>query len=55
MTYADVGNAVEAARAGLANLGVQKGDMVAMISRNRLEWMQTAYGGYGLGAVNVPM
>jgi long-chain acyl-CoA synthetase len=50
-----VGAAVDEARAGLAELGVRKGDMVAVISRNRLEWVQTAYGGYGLGAVNVPM
>ena len=28
--------------------------MVAVISRNRLEWVLAAYGGYGLG-VNVPM
>lgn len=36
-------------------LGVKRGDTVAIISRNRIEWVLTAYGGYGLGAINVPM
>lgn len=43
-------------RAGLHSLcGIGKGDHVAIISRNRYEWVLTAYAGYGLGAVNVPM
>ena len=55
LTYEQVGQQVEAFRGALATLGVAKGDMVAVISRNRLEWVLAAYGGYGLGAVNVPM
>ena len=55
LTYAEVGQKIEAFRGALAALGVGKGDKVAIISRNRLEWVVTAYAGYGLGAVNVPM
>ena len=54
-TYADVGRQVTAFRGSLARMGVGKGDKVAIISRNRFEWVLTAYAGYGLGAVNVPM
>jgi long-chain acyl-CoA synthetase len=54
-TFAEVAEQVGHFRAALKGLGVQKGDKVAIISRNSLEWVLTAYGGYGLGAVNVPM
>lgn len=36
-------------------MGVRKGDTVAIISRNRLEWILAAYASYGLGAIIVPM
>lgn len=39
----------------LVCLGVQRGDRVAIISRNRYEWVLTAYAGYGIEAINVPM
>jgi long-chain acyl-CoA synthetase len=55
LTYAQVGDQVDHARGALAKLGVKKGDTVAIISRNRLEWILTAYGSAGLGAVYVPM
>jgi long-chain acyl-CoA synthetase len=55
MTYSELGEQVDQFRGALAKLGVKKGDMIAVISRNRLEWVLTAYGGHGLGAVNVPM
>lgn len=55
MSYADFGRHVDALRSGLANLGVVKGDRVAIISRNRIEWAAGCYASAGLGAAWVPM
>ncbi|MEA2023787.1 MAG: long-chain fatty acid--CoA ligase [Actinomycetota bacterium] len=55
MSYHDFGEQVDFARAGLAGLGVEKGDRVAVISDNRIEWAVGAYATYGLGAAWVPM
>jgi len=55
MTHAEFGDAVDQARSGLADLGVVKGDRVAIISDNRKEWAISAYAAYGLGAAVVPM
>lgn len=41
--------------AGLASLGVRKGDRVALISNNRLEWALTDYAVLSLGAALVPI
>ncbi len=41
--------------AGLANLGVKRGDKVALLSENRYEWTFTDYAILSLGAVNVPI
>lgn len=54
-TYAEVGALVDQARGGLAGLGVAKGDRVAVISNNRIEWFVAAYGTYGLAAEYIPM
>ncbi|MFI5306695.1 MAG: AMP-dependent synthetase/ligase [Polyangiales bacterium] len=54
-SYAEFGASVAAARSGLAGLGVQAGDRVAVISNNRIEWATCAYATYTLGAVYVPM
>ncbi len=54
-TYAELGRRVDDLRGGLAKLGVGKGDAVAIISSNRVEWAVAAYATYGLGAVFVPM
>ena len=54
-TYAEFGTAVDQARGGLASLGVSKGDRVAIISDNRVEWAVGAYGAFTLGTVWVPM
>ena len=40
---------------GLAALGVKKGDRVALISDNRLEWLYTDMGALGVGACLVPI
>lgn len=55
MTYAEFGTEVAAARAGLASLGVERGDRVSVISDNRVEWAVAAYGTYSLAAAYVPM
>ena len=54
-TYGEFGREVDALRAGLASLGVQAGDRVAIVSDNRVEWAALAYATYGLGAAFVPM
>jgi long-chain acyl-CoA synthetase len=55
MTYKDFGDEVEAARAGLASLGVKKGDRIAVIADNTPPWAVMAFASYGLGAIYVPM
>lgn len=55
MTYAEVGKLVDRFRGGLASLGIKRGDRVAIISNNRVEWAVAAYACYGLGAALVPM
>jgi long-chain acyl-CoA synthetase len=54
-SYAEFGNMVGDLRAGLAALGVTRGDRVAVISNNSVEWAAIAYATYGLGAALVPM
>ena len=41
--------------AALVRLGVQRGDRVAILSENRLEWALTDYAVLGLGASDVPI
>lgn len=55
ITYAEVGRRVDNLRAGLAGLGVGKGDTVGIIANNRAEWAICAFASYGLGARWVPM
>jgi long-chain acyl-CoA synthetase len=55
MTYREFGDRVEKVRGGLAQLGVDKGDRVAIIANNRPEWAIAAYASYGRGASFVPM
>ena len=55
ITFAQFGAQVDAFRAGLASLGVGRGDRVAAISNNRVEWAVGAYATYGREAVFVPM
>ncbi len=54
-TYAEVREKISHFRSALHGMGVRKGDTVAIISRNRLEWILAAYASYGLGAIIVPM
>jgi long-chain acyl-CoA synthetase len=55
VTYADFGAMVDKARRGLGELGVGKGDKVAVIANNRVEWAVAAYATYGRAAAYVPM
>ncbi len=54
-TYSAFSAMVDDARAGLTALGVKRGERVAVISNNRLEWAVCAYGAFSGGAVYVPM
>jgi long-chain acyl-CoA synthetase len=55
LSYREFSVIVEELRAGLAVLGVNAGDRVAIVSRNSVEWAAAAYATYGLGATFVPM
>ena len=54
-TFSEFGSAVEAFRGGLASLGIQHGDKVAIISNNRVEWAVAYYACATMGAALVPM
>ena len=54
-SYAQLRDLVDRFRAGLAGLGVGRGDRVAIVSDNRVEWAVAAYATYGLEAAFVPM
>jgi len=54
-TYREFQDLVDHFRGGLAGLGVERGDRVAIVSDNRVEWAVAAYATYGLGAAFVPM
>jgi long-chain acyl-CoA synthetase len=54
-TYGEFGGMVDKLRGGLSSIGIERGDRVAIIANNRLEWAVAAYACYGLGAVFVPM
>jgi long-chain acyl-CoA synthetase len=52
-TYKEAGDIVENLASGLASLGVQKGDKIAIISTNSSRWAFADYAITGLGAVTV--
>ncbi|RDV37004.1 long-chain fatty acid--CoA ligase [Bradymonadaceae bacterium TMQ3] len=54
-SYGEFGVQVEQFRGALADMGVQKGDTVAVIANNRVEWAVGAYATYSLGARYCPM
>jgi len=53
LTYEYVMDETEKIAAGLASLGIAKGDRVAIISANRIEWALTDYAVVSLGAILV--
>jgi long-chain acyl-CoA synthetase len=55
VTYGELGQLVERCRNGLAALGVGRGDRVAIIADNRLEWVVAAHATYQRRGIFVPM
>jgi long-chain acyl-CoA synthetase len=55
VNYREVGRRVDNLRAGLASLGVKRGDAVGIISNNSPDWAVGHYATAGLGAFYVPM
>ena len=55
ISYAELGESVDAFSKGLNALGVQKDDRVAILSENRPEWAITDFGTLKAGGVTVPM
>src|SRR4051812_14719951 len=55
MTYLEFGKQTDGFRSGLAALGLEKGDRIAVIANNRPEWAISAYACFGLGVAFVPM
>ena len=55
VTYKDVAKRIDAIRGGLAKIGVKRGDGVAIIDNNSVEWAACCYATYGLGARFIPM
>lgn len=54
-TYEEVGKRIDNVRAGLAQLGIKKGDSVGIIADNRAEWFIAENATHGLSARWVPM
>ncbi|MBN2299029.1 MAG: long-chain fatty acid--CoA ligase [Deltaproteobacteria bacterium] len=55
VTFREVGRRVDNLRAGLASLGIKRGDAVGVISNNSTDWAVGHYATVGLGAFYVPM
>jgi acyl-CoA synthetase (AMP-forming)/AMP-acid ligase II len=53
--YRELARQVEQMASGLADLGIEKGDRVALLSENRPEWAVTDLAVLALGAINVPL
>ena len=54
-TYGRFAEKTDQFRGGLSRLGIGRGDKVAVISGNCVEWVVGCYASYGLGAHYVPM
>lgn len=55
LTWRDYYESCEAAGSGLAELGLRRGDRIAILSNTRMEWAVADFGALGLGAVVVPI
>lgn len=55
LTYAGVQDEVRRAAAALAHFGIKRGDRVAILSENRLEWALSDWACLCIGAVDVPI
>ncbi len=54
-THGDFDARVLAVARGFARLGLEKGDKLGLISKNRVAWAECAYAAWELGVVLVPM
>lgn len=54
-TWSEYYEQARAVGLGLYSLGVQKGDMVSILSDNRLEWLYTDMGALGIGVCVIPI
>ncbi len=54
ITYRDAYRTISALGTGLHKIGVKRGDHVAIISDNRMEWLITDIALLGIGAIDVP-
>ena len=54
ITYRDFFKTISALGTGLSEMGIKRGDHVAIISDNRMEWIITDLALLGIGAVDVP-
>jgi len=55
LTWAEFGAEVERLAGGLAGLGIGKGDRVAMLMANRIEFVSVMFAAIRLGAIIVPL
>ncbi len=55
MNYDEFRTLTESFAAGLAKLGVQRGDKVGIVAENRIEWVISDFATLCMGAVNVPI
>src|SRR5215204_5578889 len=55
LTYHEFNTRVRAFAAGLAALGVKRGDRIALLAESRPEWLITDFAALALGAITVPM
>jgi len=55
VTYKEAVDMAEKISAGFADLGIKKGDKIAIISTNRMEWALSDYAALFLGAILVPI
>jgi long-chain acyl-CoA synthetase len=55
MTFAEFGARVREVFVGVAQLGIQRGDRIAVVSESRPEWLISEFAALALGAVWVPM
>ena len=55
LSWADYGRAVAEITAGLAELGIDRGQHVGILSNNRVEWHLADFGTLANGSVTVPL
>ena len=55
LSYKDINKEVQKYAAGLINLGIQKGDRIALLSEGRKDWLVAELAILHAGAINVPL